>query len=90
MKRNERRKFIKELFKLVDTNSILVIKGWNTLKRFHCPFKVKAIRDVGGLKMNVLYEVDSVKIDEKTLKEVFIIHGQAYYISHFKIFPFQE
>ena len=85
MNHEEKRKYIEQLFKYVDTESILVIKDWNTLERLRCPFVVKARRDVGLCKAGNYYTVEAVKVDLKTLRDVFIVDEQAYYIANFII-----
>jgi hypothetical protein len=86
MNHEEKRKYIEELFKYVDTESILVIKEWNTLERFRCPFVVKARRDVGLCKVGNYYTVEAVKVDSRTLQDVYIIQGKAYRIKNFLVF----
>ena len=78
MNHEEKRKYIEELFKYVDTESILVIKDWNTLERLRCPFIVKARRDVGLCKAGNYYWVEAIKIEMRTLHDVYIIGGKAY------------
>ena len=82
---DDNREYILELFKIVNTKSILVIDQKGILKRINCPFKVIAI--VGLLPqitVGALYWVDAVKMN-LDLKEVFIIKGKGYFISCFKI-----
>jgi hypothetical protein len=85
MNHDEKRKYIEELFKYVETNSILVIKDWNTLERLCCPFIVRARRDVGLCKVGNYYTVEAVKVDLKTLKDVYIIKSVAYLPHNFTI-----
>ena len=85
MNHEEKRKYIEELFKYVDTESILVIKEWNTLERLRCPFIVKARRDVGLCKAGNYYTVEAVKVDLQTLMDVFIIKSVAYLPHNFAI-----
>ena len=85
MNHEENRKYIEELFKYVDTESILVIKEWNTLERLRCPFIVKARRDVGLCKAGDYYTVEAVKVDLKTLRDVFVIKGETFYTASFSI-----
>ena len=40
------REYILELFKIVNTTSILVIDRKGTLKRMNCPFRVLAIVEI--------------------------------------------
>ena len=79
------REYILELFKIVNTTSILVIDHKGTLKRKNCPFKVVAIVEVPPLiTVGAQYYVDAVKMN-LDLKEVFIIKGKGYFICFFKI-----
>lgn len=78
MNHEEKRKYIEELFKYVDTESILVIKDWNTVMRLRCPFIVKARRDVGLCKAGNYYPVEAVKVDLQTLMDVYIIRNISY------------
>jgi len=83
MNHEEKRKYIEELFKYVDTESILVIKDWNTVMRLRCPFIVKSRRDVGLCKAGDYYMVEAVKVDSRTLQDVYVIHGKAYLTKNF-------
>ena len=85
MNHEEKRKYIEELFKYVDTESILVIKDWNTMMRLRCPFIVKARRDVGLCQAGNFYAVVGVKVDLNTLADVYIIGTMAYLAHNFKI-----
>jgi hypothetical protein len=85
MDHDEKRKYIEELFKYVETDSILVIKDWNTLERLRCPFIVKARREVGMCKAGNYYAVEAVKVDLQTLKDVYIIKSVAYLPHNFII-----
>lgn len=88
MNNDEKRKYIEELFKYVETDSILVIKDCNTLERKWCPFKVRAIRDVGNLKCGNTYFVYAIGVSVQNLMTVFIIQKKAYYLENFKIDDF--
>jgi hypothetical protein len=90
MNHEEKRKYIEELFKYVDTESILVIREWNTLERLRCPFIVKARRDVGLCKAGNYYRVEAVKVDIQTLKDVYIIKSVAYLPDNFTIADLSE
>ncbi len=78
------RKYILELFKIVSTDSILVVKSNNKLVRIYCPFKVICNFNVPPLVVNGEYDVEAVKMT-LTLEEVFIIEGKAYLIWYFTI-----
>ena len=86
MNHEEKRKYIEQLFKYVDTDSILVIKEWNTLERLRCPFIVKARRDVGLCKAGNYYRVEAVKVDLHTLLNVYVISNTHYLGINFIVF----
>lgn len=83
--KDSNREYILELFKIVNTTSILIIDSKSNLKRLYCPFKVVAV--VGSPPLIIvgeIYYVDSIKMTLE-LKEVFIIKGKAYFIWYFII-----
>jgi hypothetical protein len=80
----EARQYIIDLFKIVGTNSILIISSSGQLKRLYCPFLVLSKVDVSSLRKGHKYAVNAVKMTLK-LEEVFIIDGYAYYIWYFTI-----
>lgn len=86
MNTNEKnRQYILELFKIVSTNSILVIDRKGNLKRLYCPFQVVAIVELPPqITEGATYMVEAVKMT-LDLKEVFIIRGKGYFIWYFKI-----
>ena len=73
------REYILELFKIVSTNSILVVNYKGKVKRLYCPFIVICKVDVPPLQKGYKYAVDEVKITLK-LEDVFIINGRAYFV----------
>jgi hypothetical protein len=85
MNHEEKRKYIEELFKFVSTDSILVIKDWNTVMRLRCPFIVRAKRDVGFCIAGNYYSVEAVKVDLNTLMDVYIIRSVAFFAINFSI-----
>lgn len=76
--------YISEFMKWVDPFSILVISGYNQLRRIYCPFTVEVIIPVGELQSGDVVYVEAVKITLE-LKDVYIIGGKAYYLFHFRI-----
>ena len=84
MSDKEARKYIVELFKIVNTSSILVVLYDGKVKRLHCPFWVICIVDVPPLEVGNKYHVEAVKMTLK-LQDVFIIEGRAYFVWYFKI-----
>jgi hypothetical protein len=78
------KEYIKELFKIVPTDSILVVTNKKKLVRLNCPFMVKANRAFPDIKAGETVLVDKVKVNDK-LKDIFIINDKAYLISYFQI-----
>ena len=81
---DEARKYILELFKIVGTDSILVITSEGKLIRLYCPFRVICRVNVPPLNIDEEYLVQAVKMTLQ-LEEVFIIDGKAYYFRYFTI-----
>lgn len=82
--KEKNREYILELFKIVTTNSILVVNYKGKVRRLYCPFMVICKVDVPPLQKGNEYAVDAVKMTLK-LEEVFIIEGRAYYFWYFEI-----
>jgi len=78
------RQYIAELFKIVDTKSILVVMPKGRVKRLYCPFWVICKVDVPPLREGGEYAVEAIKMT-LDLKDVFIIEGRAYFIWYFSI-----
>lgn len=73
-----------ELLKYCSPNQIYIVTWNNILKLLFCPFKVKAIRDIGELVLGEQYWVSEVKVTSG-LQTVYIIKGKPYYYTHFDI-----
>ena len=80
----ENEKYIRELFKIVKTNSILIISAEGKLIRLYCPFEVEVIEHLKDMKVGDIVWVEAVKMT-LTLKDVYIIKGRAYYVWYFKV-----
>lgn len=80
----ETRKYITELFKIVNTNSILVVRYGGKVQRLHCPFVVICRVNVPPLQEGAEYSVEAVKMTLQ-LQDVFIIEGKAYFVWYFEI-----
>jgi predicted glycosyltransferase len=78
------RKYIIELFKIVSTDSILIINSAGKIQRLYCPFRVISKVNLPPLARNQQYDVQAVKMTLK-LEEVFIIDGNAYFVGYFSI-----
>ena len=82
MTQNE--KYVREIFKIVKTNSILIIGGDGQLIRIYCPFEVEVIEQLQDLNIGDVVWVEAVKMT-LTLKDVYIIKGKAYYVWYFQV-----
>ena len=78
------RKYIIELFKIVGTNSVLVVMSSGIVRRLYCPFIVVCNVDVPPLEKGCEYPVEAVKMT-LDLRDVFIIEGRAYFIWYFSV-----
>ena len=81
---NEKRKYIEEVFKYCNTESILVINNRGQLERLQCPFEVLVISDVGELLKGLKCLVSAVKLDLQLI-DVYVIKGKAYYFFNFRV-----
>jgi hypothetical protein len=81
---NKNEKYIKELFELVGTDSILVIDKNGSLARLYCPFEVVVVGLLPNLKIGDIVWVEAINMTV-TLKDVYIIHGKTYYVWNFRI-----
>lgn len=64
---------------------VLYVITWNNLfKKLFCPFKVRVLNPVGGLKKGEIVWVEEIKVTPE-LKTIYVIRGQAYYYHHFDI-----
>ena len=76
------RKYIMELFKLVKTDSVLVVIYKGNVKRLYCPFTVICKLNIPPLQKGNEYIVEAVKMTLK-LEDVYIIGGKAYFVWYF-------
>ena len=84
MNEKQRKAYIKELFKHVKIDSILIINAQGHLERLRCPFGVLVIRSVHPLQEGDRKAVNAVKIGPK-LVDVYIIGEKAFYHYNFMI-----
>ena len=84
MSKDEKKKYIEEIFKYCKTDSILVIDKTGQLQRLQCSFEVLVIQDVGELTKGLIYLVSAAKLD-LNLIEVYIIRNKAYYFFNFRV-----
>lgn len=78
------REYIRELFRVVSIDSILVIDLRGKLHRIHCPFRAIVVIPVGVYDTGVVVLVEAVKMTED-LKDVYIVEGKAYYLVYFQV-----
>jgi len=80
----DNREYIRELFKVVSIDSILVVNRKGRLRRIYCPFRVIVVVPVGKLEEGMIVLVEAIKMTED-LRNVFVVEGKAYYLVHFQI-----
>lgn len=78
------KKQLAEILKYCSPKIIYVVTWNNLFKRILCPFKVRVLNPVGGLKKGEILWVDEVKVTME-LKTIFIIKSNAYHYYHFDI-----
>ncbi len=81
----DKKKYIRELFEVVDTSSILIINMDNELVRLNLPFTVLVVREVPGLAPGEIASVTAIKMDTKLI-DIYIVHKNAYYYYNFVIY----
>jgi len=79
---NKKDDYLKQLIKIVNFSSILIIDQKGQLKRIYCPFSVKARLDLPYIQYGDIVLVERVAITEN-LTDVFIINKKAYYTIYF-------
>ena len=77
-------KYLNELLKWIQSDSLLVIDKSGRLRRIYCPFKAICLVDFPDIKQGEKVNVDAVKLTME-IREIYIIKGTAYYIIYFKI-----
>lgn len=79
-------KYIRELLKWVEEDSMLVIDEKGRLRRIYCPFKATCLVDFPDINQGESVAVTAVRLTIQ-IKEVYIIKGRAYFIIYFRILP---
>lgn len=79
-------KYIRELLKWVEEDSIMVIDKKGHLRRIYCPFKAICLVKFPDINKGEKVAVMAVKLT-MSVKEVYIIRGRAYFIIYFRILP---
>lgn len=80
----DNREYILKLFKIVSTDSVLVVDFKGEIKRLYCPFRVICLVDLAPLKQGLEYSVEAVKMTLK-LQDVFLINSKGYLVQYFQI-----
>lgn len=78
------KKYIRELFEVVSSDSILILDKNNQLIRLNCPFTVLVAFKVPGLNMGDFKSVTAVKMSIDLI-DVYIINNKPYYHYNFII-----
>jgi len=81
----DKKKYIKELFEVVNTHDILIINKDNHLIRLNVPFTVLVVREVPGLYEGEIASVTGIRMDYRLI-DIYIIHKNAYYYYNFVLF----
>jgi len=81
----DKKKYIRELFEVVDTVSILIINKDNQLIRLNVPFTVIVVLDVPGLNIGDLGSVTAIRMDLKLI-DIYIVNGKPYYYYNFILY----
>lgn len=77
-------RFLWELRKWVDGNSLLVVTLAGILTRLYCPFSVEAIESANGMKKGGIYRVDRIGVGADS-HLVYYIDGEPYSFRYFLI-----
>ena len=80
----DKKKYIRELFEVVDTVSILIINKDNQLIRLNVPFTVLVVLDIPGLKKGELGSVTAIKMDIKLI-DICVVNDRPYYCYNFTL-----
>lgn len=78
----DKHKYIRELFEVVSSDSILIIDKDNRLIRLNVPFTVLVAFEVPGLSIGEIRYVTAIRMS-LDLIDVYIIEGKAYYYYNF-------
>lgn len=84
MTREEKKKYINDIFKHCSIDSILIINHMGHLERLRCPFYVLVIVDVHTLKKGSVKAVKAVKMSIELI-DVYVIESKAYYHFNFRL-----
>lgn len=82
MNDKEKREYIRKLFEVVSSDSILILDKDNRLIRVNCPFTVLVAFKVPGLNIGDVEAVTAVRMSIDLI-DVYIINRQPYYHYNF-------
>ena len=80
----DKKKYIRELFEVVDTHSILIINKDNQLIRLNVPFTVLVVHEVPGLVQGEIASVTAIKMNVKLI-DIYVVKGWPYYCYNFTL-----
>lgn len=75
---------MEEEIKNVNPDSLLVVNEKGVLKRLKCPFKGLLIIAVDNLRLDQIYSIQAVLMDQEMIM-VYYIQGTPYYYYYFAI-----
>ena len=81
----DKKKYIRELFEVVDTVSILMLNKDNQLIRLNVPFTVLVVRQVPGLSIGDLGSVTGIKMGLELI-DIYVVNGRPYYCYNFILY----
>lgn len=81
----DKKKYIKELFEVLDTHSILIINKDNQIIRLNVPFTVLVVREVPGLRKGDLGSVTAIKMGLELI-DIYVVNGKLYYYYNFVVY----
>ena len=84
MNEKQRKAYIKDIFKHVKIDSVLIINTQGHLERLWCPFKVLVIIDVYPLRKGQEKAIIAVKLADNLI-DVYVIEEKAFYYYNFRI-----
>ena len=80
----DKKKYIRELFEVVDTVSILIINNDNQLIRLNVPFTVLVVRQVPGLSIGDLGSVTAIRMDVRLI-DIYVVNRRPYFCYNFVV-----
>lgn len=78
----DRKKYIRKLFEVVSSDSILILDKDNQLIRLNCPFTVLVAFKVPGLSIGDIEAVTAIRMSIDLI-DVYIVNNKPYYHYNF-------